>query len=222
MADRHGYLATFIARPDNGAETNTCGYHLHQALYAAAGANAFWDPTDRDGIAPALRQYVAGQLAHAPALVACASPTVSGYLRYLPGTFAPVTANWGLDDRGALVRVMRDRGQDTRIENRLGEAAANPYLLLASQLAAGLDGVRRRAAPPPPLGRDHGGAAPPAAPPLPRDVPEAAAALRADVLLVDWLGPDLIRAYTGAMMSAWRRYRAWVGDWEVAEYRETL
>ncbi len=220
IADRHGYLATFIAKPANEPETNTCGYHLHQALYDRAGDNTFWDRDAADGVSPVLRRYVAGQLAHAPALTACASPTITGYKRHQPGTFAPVRASWGFDNRGALLRVMRESGPDTRVENRLGEAAANPYLLLASQLAAGLDGLDRALDPGAPIEGD--GNVDPRLPRLPRDLPEAIAALRADDILVAGLGPDIVRAYTGALASAWRRFQSYVTEWEIAEYREAL
>ncbi len=221
VAERHGYLATFMAKPSNGREANTCGYHLHQALYDAAGANLCWDSDDPDGISLLLRHYIAGQLAHAPALVACASPTITGYKRYQPSTFAPVHASWAFDDRAAMVRVMRERGEDTRIENRLGESAANPYLLLASQLAAGLDGIRRRLDLPAPL--VYGGHEPePQGLRLPRDLPAAIAALRDDAVLATDLGPDTMRSYLGVLANTWRRYQAFVTDWEIAEYREVL
>lgn len=220
VADRRGYLATFIAKPDNGAETNTCGYHLHQVLYEAGGKNAFWDRTDPDGVGAPLRAYVAGQLAHARALTACASPTITGYKRHQPGTFAPARASWGFDNRGALLRVLRERGQDTRVENRLGESAANPYLLLASQLIAGLDGMRRGLAPGAPI--DHDGNTDPALPAIPRDLGEAIAALRGDPSLVEGLGDAVVRAYSGALANTWRRHGVSVTDWEIAEYREVL
>ncbi len=220
VAERHGYLATFIARPDNKRETNTCGYHLHQALYTHDGTNAGHDGEDPDGISTSLRRYIGGQLAHARALVACGSPTVSGYKRHQPGTFAPARISWGFDNRGSLLRVMRERGLDTRVENRLGEAAANPYMLLASHVAAGLDGLVAGRDPMPPIA--HDGNADPALGSLPHDLPEAVAALRGDDVLCELLGPDLVRAYSGALMSTWRRYQSFVTDWEIAEYREVL
>src|SRR5436309_2957325 len=103
-----------------------------------------------DGVAPELRSFVAGVLEHAPALMAFLNPTVNAYRRILPDSLAPTHANWGFDNRTTFIRIPPERGHGTRVEIRVGDGAANPYLGTAAVLAAGLDGVRRSPEPPEP------------------------------------------------------------------------
>ena len=84
-----------------------------------------------------------------------ATPTVNGYKRFRPYSFAPDRVCWAVENRGALVRVQGAPGDEgSHVENRIGEPAANPYLYLASNIAAGLDGIRRNLEPPPPVSAD--------------------------------------------------------------------
>jgi glutamine synthetase len=214
-----GLRATFMARPTNLDITPPSGYHLHQSLRDAAGGNVLADAGDPHGLSAVARHYVAGQLAHAPAMTAVASPTVTAYKRYQKGTWAPVQVAWGVENRTALVRALPD-GDDTRIENRLGSSDANPYLLAAVMVAAGLDGIRRRL----PAGE-------PAAenlfdvirfPLLPASPPEGLAALLADAELTEALGPVFTTTFADVLRADWQRYLSHVSDWEISEYREML
>ena len=215
---QNGFEATFMTKADNAAETNTNGYHLHQSLLDGDGTNLFFDSDAPDGLSLLLRHYVAGQLAHAPALTVLGAPTITGYKRYQPGTWAPNNSCWGFDDRRALLRVPPERGHSTRIETRIAEAAANPYLLSAGLLLAGLDGISRRLEPGPLIGE----APLPSSSALPATLEAGLAALQADTVLCHALGPELARMYGGVLRSALRRFRSHVTDWEIAEYREML
>jgi len=141
---RHGYHATFMCRPKL---PNICssGWHLHQSLRdRKTGVNTFI-PAAGSPLSALAAHYVGGLLAHAPASAAFATPTLNGYRRYRPFALAPDRITWGEDNRGAMVRVLgRPDDPISRVENRIGEPAANPYLYLGSQLAAGLDGIARR------------------------------------------------------------------------------
>src|SRR5256714_1849594 len=148
ICQRRGLLASFMCWP---ALPNffPCGWHLHQSLVdAATGANGFVSDTD---LLTALgRQFVAGLLESAPAMAVFGDPTVNAYARFRPYSFAPDRVAWAADNRGALIRVQGGPGDPgTHVENRLGEPAANPYLWLAANIAAGLDGIVRGAEPPP-------------------------------------------------------------------------
>src|SRR5207237_7404133 len=93
------------------------------------------------------KHYLAGLLTHARGACALATPTINGYKRYRPYSLAPDRVVWGKENRGALLRVIGGPGnRATRIENRIGEPAANPYLYFASQIYSGLDGMATRAA----------------------------------------------------------------------------
>jgi glutamine synthetase len=142
---RLGCLATFMCRPALKGYYSS-GWHLHQSLADSAGKNAF--VSEKELLSPLGQAWLAGLLEHAVASSAFATPTVNGYRRYRPNSLAPDRAGWGYDHRGAMVRVLGGEGDPaTRLENRLGEPAANPYLYIASQIICGLDGVERKLEP---------------------------------------------------------------------------
>ena len=114
-------------------------------LTRASGANAFMTTEGDEVLSPFARNYLAGLLVHARASAVFTTPTINGYKRYRPYSLAPDRVIWGKENRGALLRVVGGpRDPDTRIENRIGEPAANPYLYFASQVYSGLDGIERR------------------------------------------------------------------------------
>jgi len=145
---RLGYFASFMCRPAfPGFYSN--GWHLHQSLVDAdSGANLCMPDAAGEPLSATGQAYLAGLLENAAPATVFATPTVNGYRRFLPNSLAPDRACWGHDHRGVMVRVLGGPGDTaTRYENRIGEPAANPYLFIASQIAAGLDGIERNAAP---------------------------------------------------------------------------
>ena len=140
---RQGYHASFMCRP-KVANVMSSGWHLHQSLIdRRSNANAF-AARDNELLSPAGRGFLAGLLAHARAAAAFTTPTINGYKRYRGYSLAPDRAIWGRDNRGVMVRVLGAAGEDAvRLENRVGEPAANPYLYMASQIFTGLDGIAR-------------------------------------------------------------------------------
>jgi glutamine synthetase len=147
---RLGYFATFMCRPALKGYYAS-GWHLHQSLVdAASGANLFAPTSASEPLSRLGRSYLAGLLAHAAAATAFTTPTVNGYRRFRANSLAPDRATWGRDHRGAMLRVLGGEGDPaTRIENRVGEPAANPYLYILSQVVAGLAGIEADLAPPP-------------------------------------------------------------------------
>jgi glutamine synthetase len=138
---RMGYFATFMCRPALKGYYSS-GWHLHQSLVDAGGENLFTPENPGERLSPPGRGFLGGLLAHAPAVTAFATPTVNGYRRFRPNSLAPDRAGWGYDHRGAMVRVLGGVGDPaTRLENRVGEPAANPYLYVLSQIVAGLEGL---------------------------------------------------------------------------------
>src|SRR4249920_1723847 len=176
IARRRGLLATFMAKPFN--DEGGSGFHVHVSLNDDGGANIFGDPDGLDGLSAAGRHAIGGVLRHARALSALLNPTVNSYKRFGPDTLAPWLIDWGLDNRSAMVRVPPDRGESARLELRLGDATANPYLATAGTLAAVYLGVRDAAVPPPPL--SGYGYDPTAAGMLPQRLSDALDALEAD------------------------------------------
>jgi len=188
---RAGYHATFMCRPPF-ANIMSSGWHLHQSLAdAKTGASAFSRATPAPGSTPADANhtlsktgthYLAGLLEHARGMAVFCTPTANGYGRYRPNALAPEAVLWGRDNRGAMLRVIGQCGDAaTRIENRIGEPAANPYLYLASQIHAGLDGIERKLEPVRATDAPYSAANPK----LPTSLGEALDALRADEVLTN-------------------------------------
>ena len=150
IAHRHGYHATFMCRPKL-PNVFASGWHLHQSIVSrATGENAFMAKEGGEPLSAFGRAYLAGLLEHARASTVFTTPTINGYKRYRSYSLAPDRAIWGRDNRGVMIRVLGGPGDAaTRLENRIGEPAANPYLYMASQILSGLDGVDRKLDPGP-------------------------------------------------------------------------
>lgn len=211
---RAGYHATFMCRPPFPSIMSS-GWHLHQSLVdAQGGRNVFRREAPAGKSTPADAQhtlsatgehYLAGLLEHARAMTVFCTPTVNGFGRFRPNALAPQSVLWGRDNRGAMLRVIGECGDEaTRIENRIGEPAANPYLYLASQVHAGLDGMRRQLKAPPATDAPYAGKEQS----LPTSLGEALQALRADAVLCEAFGGDFIDYYTRIKQSEQQRFDA--------------
>lgn len=217
IAARLGFEATFMSRPQ-GADTASTGWHLHQSLTNLVTGRAAFVPDDDDRgetLSVTARSYLEGLLQHARAAAAFATPTVNGYKRFQPYSLAPDRVAWGVDNKGAMVRAVGGPGDPaTRLENRCGEPAANPYLYIASQVVAGMDGVARRLELRPPTLDPYGADAVP----LPRSLGEAVEELATSELFRTALGDDVVDWYTAIKRSEYERYLLHVSDWEQREY----
>lgn len=216
VARRHGYHATFMCRP-RIPNVMSSGWHLHQSLKSrATGRNVF--ATDGNGLlSPTAKHFLGGLLAEARAAAAFATPTLNGYRRYRPNSLAPDRAIWGIDNRGVMLRALGTPGDSaTRIENRVGEPAANPYLYMASQLAFGLHGIATQADPGPPADTPYETQAAP----LPRNLAEALAALEASTVARESFGDAFINYYLRLKRAEIARFEAEVSEWEQREYFE--
>ena len=214
LARHEGKLATFMAKPFN--DEGGSGFHLHFSAIDCDGRNVFADPAAPHGLSAVARSAIAGILAHAPALAALANPTVNSYKRFGPDTLAPWLVDWGLDNRSAMVRVPPERGAAARLEVRLGDASANPYLAIAGLLAAAYLGIRDGLTPPAPLdgyGYDAG-----KSPLLPQDLAASLAGLHADAELSKLLGERFVTAYGAYKADELERFSRYVTDWEFREY----
>jgi len=195
---RAGYHASFVCRPPfpNGMAS---GWHLHQSLVEqATGHNAFCRDAPAPGTTPddaghtlsdVGAAYLAGLLAHGRGMAAFCTPTINGFGRFRPNAMAPQAVIWGRDNRGAMLRVLGSAGDPaTRIENRIGEPAANPYLYMAAQIHAGLDGIERGLAAGPATTAPYAGSDAL----LPTSLGEGLDALNADTELARAFGPDVV------------------------------
>lgn len=200
LALDEGLFASFMAMPFAEHSGSSC--HLHVSLWED-DRNAFASETG--GISELGQGFVGGLLEHAPALTAFASPTVNSYKRTAAGGLAPTTARLGGDDREAYVRLPGEGENATRVELRAGDAAANPYLLAAAAIYAGLDGIER-------------GLPTDTAAKLPAGLDHAVGALERDEVLRGGLGEELVRVYAALKRGEFERFANAVTDWEWNEY----
>jgi glutamine synthetase len=217
IAHRHGYHATFMCRPKL-PNVFASGWHLHQSIVSRdSGDNAFMTKDSGDFLSPFGRSYLAGLLEHARASTVFTTPTINGYKRYRSYSLAPDRAIWGRDNRGAMIRVLGGPfDAATRLENRVGEPAANPYLYMSSQILAGLDGVDRALDPGPSADTPYESDAPL----LPKSLREAVFALKDDPFFRTAMGSTMVDYYTHIKLAEIERFQSEVSDWEQREYFE--
>jgi glutamine synthetase len=217
ICHRHGYHATFMCRPKL-PNVFASGWHLHQSIVArASGENVFMAKDGGEVLSAFGKNFLGGLLKHARASAAFATPTINGYKRYRSYSLAPDRAIWGKDNRGVMVRVLGGAGDSaTRLENRIGESAANPYLYMASQILAGLDGVDRGLDPGPSADAPYETKAPL----LPKTLREAVDALKDDAFFREALGANFVDYYAHIKNAEIERFQAEVSEWEQREYFE--
>ncbi len=222
MAARDGLLATFMGKPFNDDEGS--GLHLHISFSDADGNNACdGGAGEPHGLSPLARHFMAGVLEHGPGMMVFFNPTVNAYRRISAEALVPTRVCWGHDHRMTLIRVPKERGSATRLEIRLGDGTANPYLAYTAALAAGLDGIRRELEPPEPLtGMIYDLPEEQLGRPLPTSFQEALIELKADGVLLEALGEKLVDTFEAIKTFEMDRFRTWVTDWEFAEYSHWL
>lgn len=217
ICQRNGYHATFMCRP-NIPNAMASGWHLHQSLIdLKTGRNAFANeaPPTAGLLSDTGMNYLGGLLQHAGAGAAFSAPTVNGYRRFQLNSLAPDRAVWGLDNRGVMARVLAGADDSAaRIENRIGEPAANPYLYLASQVIAGLAGTANQVDPGAPTDTPYECDAEP----LPTSLEQAIDLLDASRLFRDALGDGFIDYFCHIKRTEIARFHNQVTDWEQREY----
>jgi glutamine synthetase len=204
------------------------GMHMHISLADKKSDNLFKDKTDKRklGLSTMAYQFLGGLLAHAPALTALAAPTVNSYKRLVVGrtfsgaTWAPAYISYGLNNRTSMVRIPYGR-----IELRLPDASANPYIATAAVIAAGLDGIERKLDPGEPHNFNHYTLSASelhdkGIKVLPQSLDQALNALESDKLFSQTLGSDFIAEFIRLKEMEWVEYHRHVSDWEVKRYVE--
>jgi glutamine synthetase len=218
VAGQLGLMASFMCRP-NLPNFFSNGWHLHESLRRRdGGTNAFTSDSEAEVLSDVGRQFTAGLLEHALPMCVFTTPTINGYKRFKPYSFAPDRVSWAMENRGTMIRVQADpMDRGAHIENRLGEPAANPYLYMAANLAAGLDGIRRGLTPPPLVAADPYSADAPA---LPSSLWEAVGLLERDGFFKQAFGEGFVKFITTMKRNEVNRFLAEVTDWEMREYFE--
>ncbi len=220
IAKRHGLHATFMPKPKAG--TYGSGMHINLSL-SRDGVNVFQSAEDKNGLSREGYYFIGGLMKHMKAITCITNPTVNSYKRFVPGYEAPVYMGWSAKTRGPLIRVPSGRGENTRIELRSPDAAANPYLALAVLLAAGLDGIRNQIMPPPGIDENIQKMSPGqrealGIQELPRSLEEALDELEKDDLIIRVLGRELTDKIIRARRKEYKDYCMQVTDWEIENY----
>jgi glutamine synthetase len=222
VAHQVGLVASFMPKPIFGQ--NGSGMHTHQSLFKGS-ENAFWDKQAQWELSTVALHYIGGLLRHARGFCAITNPLVNSYKRLVPGYEAPVNVAWSMRNRSPLIRIPDRRGSGTRVELRMPDPSANPYLALTVMLAAGLDGVETAADYREPvdvniwemsfrekrrLRIDD----------LPHDLNEACDELEKDKVIGEALGNHITAHFLDAKRQEWREYITQVSAWELENYLE--
>ena len=209
IAQAHGASVTFMAKYDHRKAGSSS--HIHQSLWKD-GKPAFRDKADPHGMSAVMKQYLAGQLAHAEEITAFLAPCVNSYKRFVVGMFAPTKAVWSCDNRTAGFRVCGEGTKAVRVECRIGGADLNPYLACAALLAAGLDGIEQKMELEPEMKGDMYAAA--GAREIPKTLGAAAAALKGSAMLRAAFGDAVVDHYVHAAEWELHEQNRVVTDWE--------
>ena len=216
VARGHGLDASFMPKPFG--EMSGSGMHIHLSLMDEAGQNTFDGGGGNgggDGVNPLIRNAVAGLLGSLPDCMLIFAPHHNSYRRFIPGSYAPMVAAWGYDNRTVAVRVPESTGKGARVEYRVSGSDANPYLLAAAVLAGALDGIKRGLEPGAPVGREAGtgdGAA------LPLNWEMAEQGFAESGFVGEWLGAEFQQVYAAMKRQERATLLARVSDVEYAAY----
>lgn len=220
VAKKHGLCATFMAKPLEGEAGN--GMHTNMSIFKDK-RNIFYDANGKYGLSNEALYFLNGILEHARAITAIGNPTVNSYKRLISGYEAPVYIAWANKNRSPLVRIPAAEEVTTRLELRSADPTANPYLLLAATLKAGLNGIKEAKMPMEPVTsnvfemseekRKELGIKP-----LPSTLHNAIKAFKADKLIQEALGEHLTKSFIDSKELEWARYTQSVSEWERQRY----
>ena len=220
IAKKHGLFASFMPKPKYGE--NGSGMHINMSL-TKDGKNIFHDSNGELGLSKEAYYFIGGIMKHMKGMTVITNPIVNSYKRFVPGYEAPIYITWSATNRSPLIRIPAARGEGRRVELRNPDPSANPYLVLALCLAAGLDGIKNKIQPDAELrenvfelteqdkkrlGIES----------LPADLHEAVECLKSDDFIREILGEHIYNKYIEAKEAEWNDYRAAVTKWEIDEY----
>ncbi len=220
VARQFGLHASFMPKPIFGQ--NGSGMHTHQSLFKGKD-NAFWDKRAEYELSKVALHYIGGLLRHARGYCAITNPLVNSYKRLVPGYEAPVNVAWSMRNRSPMIRIPDRRGLGTRVELRIPDPSANPYLALAVQLAAGLDGIETKADAREPVNTNiwemsHREKRRLRIDDLPHDLREACDELEKSPVITECLGEHITTHFLEAKRQEWADYITQVSRWEIDQY----
>lgn len=220
IAKRHGLFASFMPKPKHGVSGS--GMHINMSL-SKDGKNIFKDENDPIGLTKEAYYFIGGIMKHIKGMTVITNPIVNSYKRFVAGFEAPIYITWSATNRSPLIRIPAMRGGGMRVELRNPDPSANPYLVLAVCLAAGLDGIENKILPGSELRENvfeltEADKEKLGIESLPSDLHEAVEELKKDDFVKSVLGDHISNKYIEAKTTEWNEYRAAVSQWEIDEY----
>ena len=214
IGHRFGIMPSFIAKWN--PQLPGCSGHVHQSL-TDGNANLFFDDSRPHGISRLLESYIAGQLKYVAEFGPLFWPNINSYKRLVDGFWAPLNADWGVDNRTASLRVIPGGKHSTRLETRCPGADANPYLSIAASIAAGMAGIEQGLTINDITTRDRGQSER-----NPRTLDEATQRFATSATACDWLGERFVQHFSATRRWEWEQYQMAVTDWELKRYLEII
>ncbi len=220
IAKRHGLFASFMPKPKHGVSGS--GMHINMSL-EKDGQNIFVGEEDSLGLSKEAYYFIGGIMKHMKGMTVITNPIVNSYKRFVAGYEAPIYITWSATNRSPLIRIPASRGEGRRVELRNPDPSANPYLVLAVCLAAGLDGIKNKIEPDKELrenvfeltkqDKERLGIES-----LPTDLHDAVEEFKKNKFIQNVLGEHISTKYIEAKEAEWEAYRAHVTQWELDEY----
>jgi glutamine synthetase len=224
IAQRRNLMATFMAKWSK--DWPGCGGHIHMSLQKKGGkkgaTSAFYDEKAPHKMSETMRQFVAGQQALMPELLAMVAPTVNSFRRLIPGFWAPTSATWGVENRTTALRVIPGSAKSQRVEFRVAAADGNPYLACAAALASGLWGIENKLKLGEPVQGNSYDKKHPAKLDLPRTLMEASERLKGSKAARSLFGDAFVDHYAASRNWEEREFRKAITDWELERYFEII
>ncbi len=205
LAMRRGQTVSFMPRWSEDADSQSS--HMHISLAGLDGAQCFWDSSAKDRMSGVFRHFVGGLQHYLPEIMLIFAPTVNSWRRFANGTLAPPAFTWGIENRTTCLRVVGTRPGALRVENRLPCADANPHLVAAATIAAGLAGIEQRLEPSSPTVGNGFAAHLRQGRPLLRSMEEGINALRTSGFAKEWLGPRFVETFSATRAAQMAQFR---------------
>lgn len=220
IAKRHGVHATFMPKPKYGV--NGSGMHVNMSLMKD-GKNCFFDASDSLGLSKEAYYFIGGILKHMKGMTVITNPIVNSYKRLVPGFEAPVYIAWSSKNRSPLIRIPAVRGEEIRVELRSPDPSANPYLVFAVCLRAGLQGIKEKIEPPYSIDKNifemtKEEREERQIEALPANLKEAILEFENDDFIRETLGKEFSMHYAKGKLNEWNAYIEQVSAWEIEQY----
>jgi glutamine synthetase len=218
FAHKHDLLMSFMAKWSQDADGQSC--HIHVSLRDLDDKPVFYDSQAPKNMSRTMRHFTGGIQRLMPEFMLMYAPNINSYKRFVPGAFAPIAANWDVDNRTTAIRIISAKPESFRIENRAPGADVNPYLALAATLASGLWGIENSVEPSDPTEgncyeldpqefSEHL---------FPETYKDAIECFRTSELAKELFGEEFVRVYTESRTAHEQEYRARITQWELRNF----